>query len=138
ACDRNLAEMRFPVQYVIRTDDGFRGYAGYLASGILRLGDKVTILPSSATTYIKSIHCHGREAEQAVAPMALTVTLAHEVDASRGSMLVHLAHRPRGSHTLDIPVVWMSQRALDLKSSYLVKHTTQTVRASIRDIRYRV
>lgn len=138
ASDRNLAEMRFPVQYVIRTEDGFRGYAGYLASGILRLGDKVTVLPSSATTYIQSIHSHGREAEQAVAPMALTVTLADEVDASRGSMLVHPAHRPRVSHTLDVRLVWMSERVLDLENSYLVKHTTQTVRASVRDIRYRV
>jgi sulfate adenylyltransferase large subunit len=136
--DRNLVEMRFPVQYVIRTDDGFRGYAGYLASGMLRLGDKVAILPSRATTSIKSIHAHGKEVDQAVAPMALTVTLADNVDVSRGAMLVHPVHGPRVSHTVDVRLVWMSERPLDVDNSYLVKHTTQTVRANVRHIRYRV
>jgi sulfate adenylyltransferase large subunit len=138
ASDRNLAEMRFPVQYVIRTEDGFRGYGGYLASGILRLGDKVAILPSRATTYIKSLHAHGREVEQAIAPMVLTATLADDVDVSRGAMLVHPLHAPRVSHTVDIRLVWMSERPLDRDSSYFVKHTTQTVRANVQRVRYRV
>jgi sulfate adenylyltransferase large subunit len=138
ASDRNLAEMRFPVQYVIRTADGFRGYGGYLASGILRLGDKVEILPSRSTSYIKSLHAHGREVDEAVAPMVVTATLADDVDVSRGAMLVHPLHAPRVSHTVDIRIVWMSERTLDLDSSYLVKHTTQTVRAKVRHVRYRV
>jgi sulfate adenylyltransferase large subunit len=138
ASDRNLTEMRFPVQYVIRTEDGFRGYAGYLASGILRLGDKVTILPSRATSYIKSLHAHGKEVEQVFPPMAVTVTLSDDVDVSRGAMLVHPLHAPRVAHTVDIRLVWMSERMLDLTSSFLIKHTTQTVRGNVRHVRYRV
>ncbi len=138
ASDRNLAEMRLPVQYVVRNEDGFRGYTGYLASGVLRLGDKITVLPSGATTHVKSIHSHGREADQAVVPMAVTVTLSEEVDVSRGSMLVHPGHGPRVSHAVDARLVWMSDRPLDLDNSYLVKHTTQTVRAKIGNVRYKV
>jgi sulfate adenylyltransferase large subunit len=138
ASDRNLTEMRFPVQYVIRTTDGFRGYAGHLGSGILRQGDKVLVLPSRATSYIKSLYAHGKRVEQAVAPMVLTVTLSDEVDVSRGSMLVHPLYEPRVSHTVDIRLVWMSERPLEVEGSYLIKHTTQTVRACVRQVRYRM
>jgi sulfate adenylyltransferase large subunit len=138
ASDRNLAEMRFPVQYVIRGDNSFRAYAGYLASGILRVKDKVEVLPSHSTSYIKSLHAHGREVDEAVAPMAVTVTLADDVDVSRGAMLVHPLHTPRISNMVDIRLVWMSDWALKPGSSYLVKHTTQTVRARVDYVRYRV
>lgn len=138
ASDRNLTETRLPVQYVIRTDDGSRSYAGYLASGILHLGDKVTILPGQTTTYVKSIHAHGSEVSQAIAPMAVTINLAEDVDVGRGAMLVQPVHGPRIARIMDVRLIWMSARALDLARPYLVKHTTQTVQANVRHIRYRV
>lgn len=138
ASDRNFAEMRLPVQYVIRYSHDFRGYAGYLVSGILRLGDKIEVLPSRCTSHIKSLYVHGREVEEVIAPMSVLTTLTDDVDVSRGTMLVHPLHAPRISHTIDARLVWMNERPLGIDSSYFVKHTTQTVRAKVRQVRYRV
>jgi sulfate adenylyltransferase large subunit len=138
ASDRNLAEMRFPVQYVIRTNDGFRGYAGPLVSGILQTGDEVMVLPSRIVTRIQSMHTYEEELERALPPIALTVTLAEELDVGRGAMLVHPVHAPRVSRVVDARLVWMTERPLDNNASYLVKHTTQIVGARVRDVRYRM
>jgi sulfate adenylyltransferase large subunit len=138
ASDRNLMEMRFPVQYVIRPDQNFRGYAGQVASGTLTPGDAVMVLPSGRTSRVKSISTFDGDLPKAFAPLSVTVCLEDELDISRGSMLVHPSHAPQVTRTLDARLVWMSQTPLDLRREYLVKHTTQEVAARVRTIRYRV
>jgi sulfate adenylyltransferase large subunit len=138
ASDRNLMEMRFPVQYVIRPDQNFRGYAGQVASGTLTPGDSVMVLPSGRTSRIKSISTFDGDLPKAFAPLSVTVCLEDELDISRGSMLVHPSHAPQVTRTLDARLVWMSQTPLDPRREYLVKHTTQEVAARVRAIRYRV
>lgn len=138
ASDQNLTEMRLPVQYVIRAANNFRSYAGSMSSGILRVGDEIMVLPSRVTTRVKSIYSQLGEVEEAIAPMAVTVSVTDEVDVSRGAMLVHPVHAPRVSRTIDARLVWMNERPLDTMRSYLVKHTSQTVRARIASVRYRM
>ena len=138
ASDRNLMEMRFPVQCVIRPDQNFRGYAGQVASGILTPGDAVMVLPSGRTSRVKSISTFDGDLPKAFAPLSVTVCLEDELDISRGSMLVHPSHAPQVTRTLDARLVWMSQTPLDPRREYLVKHTTQEVAARVRAIRYRV
>jgi sulfate adenylyltransferase large subunit len=137
AADRNLAEMRFPVQCVIRPDQNFRGYAGQVASGILTPGETVMVLPSGRTSRIKSIATYDGDMPCAFAPLSVAVCLDDELDISRGDMLVDPACPPLLTRTLDARLVWMSHTPLDLKRDYLIKHTTQEVRAQVRAIRYR-
>lgn len=138
ASDRNLKDMRFAVQYVIRPNLDFRGYAGQVASGILKKGDPVMVLPSGLTSRVKSIVTQDGELSLAFAPMSVTVCLEDELDVSRGDMLTHPQHSPHVSRCVDARVVWMSERPLDLSREYLVKHTTQQVRARVSSVRYRI
>ncbi len=138
ASDRNLMEMRFPVQCVIRPDQNFRGYAGQVASGTLTPGDPVMVLPSGRTSRIKSISTFDGDLPKAFAPLSVTVCLEDELDISRGDMLVHPSHAPQVTRTIDARLVWMSQTPLDPRREYIVKHTTQEVAARVRTIRYRV
>jgi sulfate adenylyltransferase large subunit len=138
ASDRNLTEMRFPVQYVIRPGFDFRGYAGQVASGIVRKGDAVVVLPSGATSRVRSIVTHEGELDMAFPPMAVTLCLEDEIDVSRGDMLVHPQHTPHVSRRVDARLVWMSQHPLSTSRTYLVKHTTQQVMARVSAVRYRI
>ena len=138
ASDRNLTEMRFPVQYVIRPDLNFRGYAGQVASGVIRPGDPVMVLPSGRTSRIKSVVSYDGELPQAFPPMSVTVCLEDEIDISRGDMLVPPSHPPHVSRWVDARVVWMHERELELGRTYLLRHTTQTVRAAVKAVRYRM
>jgi sulfate adenylyltransferase large subunit len=138
AHDANLADMRFPVQYVIRPDLNFRGYAGQVASGIVRPGDTVKVLPSGWTTRVKSIATWDGDLLQAFPPMSVTLCLEDELDISRGDMLVAADAPPAASNRLEATVVWMNQKPLQPDRPYLVKHTTQQVRGSVREIRHRV
>lgn len=138
ASDRNLTEMRFPVQYVIRPNLDFRGYGGQVASGVIKPGDPVMVLPSGRTTRVKSVVTYDGNLSRAFPPMSVTVTLDEEVDISRGDMLVHPDHAPHVAKHFDARVVWMSPTPLDPGRSYLLKHTTQMVRAGVRLIRYKV
>jgi sulfate adenylyltransferase large subunit len=137
AADRNLAEMRFPVQFVIRPDQNFRGYAGQVASGILTPGETVMVLPSGRTSRIKSISTYDGDLPCAFAPLSVTVCLEDELDISRGDMLADPACPPEVLRVVDARLVWMSHTPLDLKRDYLIKHTTQEVKARVRAIRYR-
>ena len=137
AADRNLAEMRFPVQSVIRPNQDFRGYAGQVASGILTPGETVMVLPSGRTSRIKSIATYDGDLPCAFAPLSVTVCLEDELDISRGDMLADPVCPPHLTRTLDARLVWMSHTPLDLKRDYLIKHTTQEVKARVRAIRYR-
>jgi sulfate adenylyltransferase subunit 1 len=132
------APLRFPVQYVIRPDASFRGFAGQVASGALRPGMSVMALPSRVKTRIQSIVAFDAEMESAGSGDSITVTLADEIDLSRGDMLVAEEQAPFIGTELQATLVWMHPDALDPHKIYLLKHTTRTVRARIHQIRYRV
>ena len=141
--DFNLTDMRFPVQYVIRPDLDFRGFAGQVASGVIRRGDAVAALPSGRTSRVKSIVTWDGELEEAFAPMSVTVCLEDEVDISRGDMLVHdvlvqPGNAPHSGRRFEATVVWMNGKPLAPNRPYLLKHSTQLAQARIREIRYRV
>jgi sulfate adenylyltransferase large subunit len=138
ASDRNMTEFRFPVQYVVRPDLDFRGYAGQVASGVLKPGDRVMALPSGQTSRVRSIVTYDGEMEQAFPPMAVTVCLEDELDISRGDMLVPPSHPPHITRRIDARMVWMNEQKLEIGRTYLLKHTTQTLRAAVQCVRYRV
>ena len=136
ATDRNLVDLRFPVQYVIRPDLDFRGFAGTVASGVLRKGDEVLCLPSRRTTRVKSIVTFSGERPEAWPPLSVVVTLEDEVDVSRGSMLVHPNNLPQTGTECEAMLVWMHEEPAEAGRSYLVKHTTNLVPATLTAVRY--
>ena len=138
ASDRNLSEMRFPVQLVLRPTHEFRGFAGQVASGVLRPGDPIMVLPSGRTSRVKSIVTHEGELARAFPPMSVAVCLEDEVDVSRGNMLVPPSHPPHITRCIDARLVWMGNQPLDLRRQYIIKHCTQWVKAQVRYVRYRV
>ncbi|MGD0771233.1 MAG: sulfate adenylyltransferase subunit CysN [Candidatus Solibacter sp.] len=138
ARDINLTDLRFPVQYVIRPNLDFRGFAGTLASGVVRKGDGVTVLPSGRTSRVKSIVTWEGELDEAFAPMSVALCLEDEIDVSRGDMLALSGNLPHTARRFDATVVWMNQKPLELHRSYLIKHTTQVTQARVREIRYRI
>jgi sulfate adenylyltransferase subunit 1 len=130
--------VRFPVQYVIRPDASFRGFAGPVASGVIRPGDAVVSLPSEQKSRVRSIVTFDGDAPEAFPPMSVTLTLEDEIDLSRGDMLVSAAHPPRVSRHFDAMVVWFNAEQGEPGKSYLLKHTSRTVRAKALKIHYRV
>ena len=130
--------VRFPVQYVIRPDARFRGFAGQVASGVIRPGDPVVSLPSEQKSRVRSIVTFDGDAPEAFPPMSVTLTLEDEIDLSRGDMLVSPAHPPRVSRHFDAMVVWFNAEPAEPGKSYLLKHTSRTVRAKALKIHYRV
>jgi len=138
ARDINLTDLRFPVQYVIRPNLDFRGFAGQLASGVVRRGDAITVLPSGRTSRVKSIVTWEGELEEAFAPMSVTVCLEDEIDVSRGDMLALPGNLPHTARRFDATVVWMNQKPLEPNRSYLIKQTTQVTQARVREIHYRI
>ncbi|HXQ25022.1 MAG TPA: sulfate adenylyltransferase subunit CysN [Candidatus Acidoferrales bacterium] len=130
--------LRFPVQYVIRPDASFRGFAGQLASGELRPGTSVMALPSGVKTKIQSIVAFEDELESAGPGNSITLTLADEIDLSRGDMLVAEDQAPFKGTEFHATLVWMHSEPLDPHKIYVLKHTTRTVRARVHQIRYRV
>jgi sulfate adenylyltransferase large subunit len=131
-------EVRFPVQYVIRPDASFRGFAGQVAGGILRPGDPVLALPSGRTTRIHSIVTYDGELNVAFRSQSVTVTLEDEIDLSRGDMLVSPENPPSSSQQFSASVVWLHEKPLELNRTYLLKHTTRQVKAKIVRIQHRV
>ena len=136
--DRNLIDMRLPVQYVQRPDQDFRGFSGTLASGVIRVGDEVASLPSRQQSRVKAIYGPDGEIEEGFSPMALTVTLEDEIDASRGDMLVPVRNQPHIGNEFEAMVVWMHEEPAEEGKSYLVKHTANMVPGVLSRIRYRV
>jgi len=137
ASDRNMTEFRFPVQYVIRPDLNFRGYAGQVASGVIAPGAPVMVLPSGRTSRVRSIVTFDGSLPRAFPPMSVTLCLEDELDISRGDMLVPPSHLPHVTRRFDARAVWMHERPLEIGRRYLLKHTTQTVPASVEAVRYR-
>jgi bifunctional enzyme CysN/CysC len=138
ASDRNLTHLRFPVQYVLRPNLDFRGFAGTVASGIVRTGDEVMVLPSGKRSRVKSIVTYDGELAEAFAPQAVTLTLTDEVDVSRGDMLVRPDSPPHVSSQIEAMVVWMAEQPLVPGRTYTLKHTTRQVAAEVAAFRYGV
>ncbi|MEU8373111.1 GTP-binding protein [Micromonospora sp. NPDC048894] len=143
ASDRNLVDVRFPVQYVIRpqstTVTDYRGYAGQVASGVLKPGDEVMVLPSGFTSRIASIDTADGPVDEAFPPMSVTVRLDDEIDVSRGDMICRPNNTPTVSQDIEAMVCWMDEtRPLEVGGRYVVKHTTRTARAIVRELHYRL
>ncbi|WP_395502549.1 sulfate adenylyltransferase subunit CysN [Ectopseudomonas mendocina] len=138
AGDRNFDDLRFPVQYVNRPNLNFRGFAGTLASGIVRKGDEVMALPSGKTSKVKSIVTFEGELEQAGPGQAITLTLEDEIDVSRGDMLVHADNRPLVTDSFEAMLVWMGEEPMLPGKKYDIKRATSYVPGSIPSIVHRV
>jgi sulfate adenylyltransferase large subunit len=133
-----LVEARFPVQYVIRPDAAFRGFAGQVASGVVRPGDALMALPSRQITRVESIVTYAGELNAAVRQQSVTLKLEDEIDLSRGDMLVSLQNPPAVSDQFRASLVWLHEKPLELNKAYLVKHTTRQVKAKVVGIQHRV
>ncbi|BCJ71468.1 hypothetical protein CS0771_18140 [Catellatospora sp. IY07-71] len=143
ASDRNLVDVRFPVQYVIRpqstTVTDYRGYAGQVASGILKPGDEVMVLPSGMTTRIAGIDTADGPVTEAFPPMSVTVRLEDEIDISRGDMICRPHNTPTPAQDIEALVCWMDEtKPLTVGGKYAIKHTTRTARAIVKSLQYRL
>ena len=136
--DQNLNDFRFPVQYVLRPNLDFRGFCGKVASGVVRKGDEVMALPSGKKSKVKSIVTYEGELEYAFPPQSVTITLEDEIDVSRGEMLVHCDNVPMVARNFEAMLVWMDEEAMDVNKSFFIKHNTNTSRARVDAIRYKV
>jgi sulfate adenylyltransferase subunit 1 (EFTu-like GTPase family) len=142
APDRNLAEVRFPVQWVVRPNNDehhdYRGYAGTVAGGVLHPGDDVVVLPSGQRTQVTAIDTFEGSVETAFPTMSVTVRVADDVDISRGDMIVEADDPPQAARELDAMICWMGQEPLRPGARLVIKHTTRTTRARIEELDYRV
>lgn len=140
--DHNHIDCRFPVQSVIRPQKDefhdYRGFAGRIAGGVFKKGDKVLALPSGFTSTIKSIDTFDGEVEQAFAPMSVTITLEDEIDISRGDMIVRENNVPNVGQDIDLMVCWMNEAPLRPNGKYIVKHTTKDCRCIVKDVKYKI
>jgi sulfate adenylyltransferase large subunit len=142
AADRNLHDFRFPVQWVIRpmTDEhhDYRAYAGQVASGVIRPGDEVTVLPSGRRTRVAGIDTQSGELDEAFPPLSVSLRLEDDVDVSRGDLIALAGEEPPQARELEATICWMSERPLEPRGRYRLKHTTRTVPARIEAIEARV
>jgi bifunctional enzyme CysN/CysC len=142
ASDRNLIDVRFPVQWVVRpgTDEhhDYRGYAGEVASGVLRAGDDVVVLPSGATTKIQRIDTFDGPLEEAYPPMSVTVHLTDDLDVSRGDMICRPHNQPQVARDIDAIVCWMSETPVRAGARLLVKQTTRTAPVVLEEILHQI
>ncbi len=136
--DRNMRDFRLPVQTVLRPNLDFRGFAGTIASGIVRVGDEIMTLPSRKKSKVKEIVTYDGNIEEAYAPMSITLTLEDEIDSSRGDMIVKPGNVPKLEQKFDAMIVWMAEDAMKPGKQYLFKQTTRTVAGSISTLRYEV
>ncbi|MGV0853370.1 sulfate adenylyltransferase subunit CysN [Mycolicibacterium phlei] len=143
AGDRNLVDVRFPVQYVIRPQtlehQDHRSYAGTVASGVMRVGDEVIVLPAGIQSTISAIEGPSGPVEEAFPPMAVSISLADDIDISRGDLIARPNNQPRVTTEFDATVCWMSDdSALEPGRDYLIKHTTRTTRVRVTALDYRL
>ncbi len=136
--DLRAAPFRFPVQRVLRPDQTFRGFAGQIASGTIRPGDAITVMPSGGTAKVERIVTWDGDLAEAYAPQSVTLALDRELDISRGDLIVS-SHRPATlAKNLTAALVWMDQRPLEIGRRYLLKHTSQTVPVSVSSLEHRI
>ena len=140
--DINKIDARFPVQTVLRPQrDGFidyRGYAGRVASGIFRPGDKVTVMPSGFTAIIKSIDTYEGSLKEAYAPMSVSITLENDIDVSRGDMIVKTTNQPKAVQEFDTMLCWLNNNSASPKAKYTILHTSNEQKAMIKDVMYKI
>ena len=136
--DRNMEDFRFPVQLVLRPNLNFRGFAGTIASGIIRRGDEVMSLPSRKKSRVKSIVTFDGELDEAFAPQSVTLTLEDEIDSSRGDMLVRPGNLPKVDHKFEASIVWMSDEPLVPGKQYFFKQTSKMTTGAVSTLRYRI
>jgi bifunctional enzyme CysN/CysC len=142
ASDRNLIDVRFPVQYVIRPRDDahhdYRGYAGQMAGGVLKPGDDVVVLPSGWPSTVAAIETLDGPVAEAFAPMSVTVRLADDLDVSRGDLICRPHNRPHVGQDIEAMVCWMHSSTLRPGARYAIQHTTRSARAVVNDLAYRL
>ncbi|HMN04698.1 MAG TPA: GTP-binding protein [Flavobacteriales bacterium] len=142
AGDLNHIDRRFAVQHVIRpmTDEwhDFRGFAGQIEAGIFRVGEQVQVLPSGFQSTIKSIHVGDQEAEEAFAPQSVVMTLADEIDISRGDMISGTNNLPQTSQDIHVMLCWLNQRPLQPNGKYALKHTSRDARCMVKEVAYKM
>jgi sulfate adenylyltransferase subunit 1 (EFTu-like GTPase family) len=142
ASDRNLTDLRFPVQWVIRPQShdhhDYRGYAGQLAAGVLHPGDEVVVLPAGRRTRVTAVEDHEHQLDEAFPPMSVTVRLADDLDVGRGDVLCRPDDAPTPTRELTAELCWMADAPLRAGGRYALKHTTRSVRAIVDAIEHRV
>ena len=143
APDPHDSALRFPVQYVIRPQSAkypdYRGYAGQVASGVLKPGDEVMVLPSGFTTRIAGIDTADGPVDEAYPPMSVTIRLEDELDVSRGDLICRPHNRPAVAQDIEAMVCWMDEtRPMAVGGKYAIKHTTRAARAVVRQLYYRL
>jgi sulfate adenylyltransferase subunit 1 len=142
ANDVNHVDMRFPVQTVIRPHStehhDFRGYAGRLASGLLRKGDVVTVLPSGISTTVKSVHTPAGTVDEAFAPQSITIELNDDVDVSRGDMIVRQGNQPKLTQDIQAMICWLGDEPVSKGSKWLIRHTSRESRVILQSVEYRL
>jgi sulfate adenylyltransferase large subunit len=137
AQETRTAPFRFPVQRVLRPDHTFRGFSGQIASGTVRAGDEITVLPSNRTAKVERIVTWDGDLDEAIAPLSVTLVLDREVDISRGDLIVSTEAQATVARSVKAAMVWMDQRPLDLSRRYLFKHTSHTVPVFLSSVDYR-
>ena len=140
--DNNHVDCRFPVQYVIRPQSkdypDYRGYSGRIEGGVFKIGDKIKVLPSGFDSRIKSIDTYNGTIKEAFSPMSVCITLEDDIDISRGDMMVRENNQPKVEQDIDLMVCWMSNKNMIIRGKYTIKHTTQTARCIIKEVKYKV
>jgi bifunctional enzyme CysN/CysC len=142
ASDRNLIDVRFPVQWVVRPQSksvaDYRAYAGQVAGGVIRPGDEVVVLPAGMRSTVAAIDTYDGPAQEAFPPMSVALRLSDDIDVSRGSMIVRTHNQPTVSKSFESLLCWMSEQPLDPRRRYVVKHTARSVMVGSVDVRYRI
>lgn len=136
--DRNFDDMRYPVQYVLKPDNNFRGFSARVASGVIRKGETVMVLPSKKTSKVKSIVTFDGELDEAFPPQSVTVTLEDEIDISRGDMLVYPDNLPRIERHFESMLVWMDEKPMDPTTHFFIKHANNNTKVRVDKIQYKV
>ena len=141
--DRNQIDFRFPVQYVIRPDQNYRGYAGQIRSGSISVGEDIVVLPSLRRSKVRSIDYMDadptkRSIESAAAPLSVSITLDDEIDISRGDMIVRSHNIPQVRKEFEAMLVWMSEKPMDRARSYIIMHTSRQTKSYVTAVNYRV
>ncbi len=140
--DQNYVDARFPVQYVIRPQSDkyhdYRGYAGRIAGGVFKPGEKVMVLHSGLTSTIKSIDTMTETLKMAFPPQSVTLTLEDDLDISRGDMIVKEKNTPQIGQDITMMICWLNEKPMQLGGKYGLKHTTRDTRCIIKEVNYKV
>ena len=140
--DHNHVDCRFPIQYVIRPQSkdypDYRGYSGRIEGGVFRKGDDITVLPSGFSSKIKSIDTFNGQIKEAFSPMSVCMTLEDDIDISRGDMIVRENNQPKSKQDIELMICWMNSKNMIMRGKYTIRHTTQTARCIVKDVRYKI